>query len=82
MDDLSRKTMLLRFVEYFLKHAESEEVKQILKATYDFADQMVTTIKQIFEQAGAVIPLGFTANDVNTGVPKLFDYQYEPMFCI
>lgn len=42
--------MLLRFVEYFLKHAESEEVKQILKATYDFADQMVTTIKQILSK--------------------------------
>ncbi|MBA2936732.1 DUF3231 family protein [Paenibacillus sp. CGMCC 1.16610] len=76
------KTMLLRFLEYFLENAENEEVKKILKATYDSSDQIVATIKHIFEQAGAVIPLGFTANDVNKGVPKLFDYLYEPMFLL
>lgn len=32
VDDLSRKTMLLRFLEYFLEHAENEEVQQILKS--------------------------------------------------
>jgi hypothetical protein len=74
------KTMLLRFLEYFLEHVENEEVQQILKSTYDSSEQIVESIKNIFQQEGAVIPLGFTVNDVNKGVPKLFDYLYEPMF--
>jgi hypothetical protein len=74
------KTMLLRFLEYFLEHAEDEEIQQILKSTYDSTQQSVEFIKHIFQQEGAVIPLGFTENDVNKGVPKLFDFLYEPMF--
>lgn len=74
------KTMLLRFLEYFLEHVENEDIQQILKSTYDSSEQIVESIKHIFQQEGAVIPLGFTANDVNKGVPKLFDYLYEPMF--
>ncbi|NOU86543.1 DUF3231 family protein [Paenibacillus sp. LMG 31460] len=74
------KTMLLRFLEYFLEHVENEEIQQILKSTYDSSEQIVESIKNIFQQEGAVIPLGFTVNDVNKGVPKLFDYLYEPMF--
>ncbi|MCY9694931.1 DUF3231 family protein [Paenibacillus alginolyticus] len=74
------KTMLLRFLEYFLEHAEDEEIQQILKSTYDSTQQSVESIIYIFQQEGAVIPLGFTENDVNKGVPKLFDFLYEPMF--
>lgn len=74
------KTMLLRFLEYFLEHAEDQEIQQILQTAYDLSGQMVESIKNIFQQEGAVIPLGFTANDVNKGVPKLFDFLYEPMF--
>lgn len=74
------KTMLLRFLEYFLEHVENEDIQQILKSTYDSSEQIVESIKSIFQQEGAVIPLGFTVNDVNKGVPKLFDYLYEPMF--
>ncbi|NOV01045.1 DUF3231 family protein [Paenibacillus planticolens] len=74
------KTMLLRFLDYMLEHAGNEEIQQILKSTYASSEQTVESIKQIFQNEGAVIPLGFTANDVNKGVPKLFDYLYEPMF--
>jgi hypothetical protein len=74
------KTMLLRFLEYFLEHVENQEIEQILKLTYDLSEQIVESIKNIFQQEGAVIPLGFTVNDVNKGAPKLFDYLYEPMF--
>lgn len=74
------KTMLLRFLEYLLEHAENEEIQQILKSTYALSEQTVESIKRIFQDEGAVIPLGFTDKDVNKGVPKLFDYLYEPMF--
>ncbi|MDQ0901985.1 MULTISPECIES: DUF3231 family protein [unclassified Paenibacillus] len=74
------KTMLLQFLEYFLEHVENDDIQQILKSTYDSSEQIVESIKHIFQQEGAVIPLGFTANDVNKGVPKLFDFLYEPMF--
>ncbi|OPH54823.1 hypothetical protein BC351_30740 [Paenibacillus ferrarius] len=74
------KTMLARFLEYFLEHVDNRDIEKILKKTYDFTERTIETLKNIFEQEGAVLPLGFTANDVNKGVPKLFDYLYEPMF--
>ncbi|NQX68643.1 DUF3231 family protein [Paenibacillus alba] len=74
------KTMLARFLEYFLEHVDNQDIEKILKKTYDLTERTIETLKNIFEQEGAVIPLGFTENDVNKGVPKLFDYLYEPMF--
>ncbi|UJF35300.1 DUF3231 family protein [Paenibacillus hexagrammi] len=74
------KTMLLRFLEYFLEHAEDQSVHNILQDAYSASDQVVKTIHSIFQNEGAASPLGFTANDVNKRVPKLFDFYYEPMF--
>ncbi|MFC0470817.1 DUF3231 family protein [Halalkalibacter kiskunsagensis] len=74
------KTMLMRFLEHFLEHAEDQNTQQILRSSYDASTQTVETIINIFQQERAVIPTGFTKNDVNKGTPKLFDYLYDPMF--
>ncbi|MDF2963290.1 MAG: hypothetical protein K0S39_5025 [Paenibacillus sp.] len=74
------KTMLLRFLEHFLEHVENQEIQQILKSNYALTEQTVNSIKHIFNQEGAVIPVGFSETDVNKGTPKLFDFLYEPMF--
>ncbi|MFC0560245.1 DUF3231 family protein [Halalkalibacter alkalisediminis] len=74
------KTMIMRFLEHFIEHVEDEQIQQILRSSYDDSAQTVASIETIFQQEGAIIPTGFTENDVNKGVPKLFDYLYEPMF--
>lgn len=74
------KTMFMRFLEHFLEYVENKEIQQILMESYEGSAQTVESLKDIFQQEGAVIPVGFTENDVNKGVPKLFGYLYEPMF--
>ncbi|MDD9269004.1 DUF3231 family protein [Paenibacillus sp. GCM10023248] len=74
------KTMLLRFLEYLREHADDADVQRIINFTYEGAQGFVNEITQLFQAAGAAVPIGFTANDVHPGVPKLFDFLYEPMF--
>ncbi|WLD94422.1 DUF3231 family protein [Alkalihalobacillus sp. AL-G] len=73
-------TMKLRFIEYFLEHAEDQEAHQLLQDNYNSTTQIIAEITNIFQQEGAVIPVGFTENDVHTGVPKLFDFSFDVMF--
>ncbi|MCM3033175.1 DUF3231 family protein [Niallia sp. MER 6] len=73
------KTMILRMLEHFLEHADSE-AKQLLQNHYESAGKAIDIITEIFKQEGAAIPVGFTANDINKGVPKLFDFLYDIMY--
>ncbi|OIK05453.1 hypothetical protein BIV60_27680 [Bacillus sp. MUM 116] len=70
------KTMIMRMLEHFIEHADHEE-KQLLQTHYDAAAKAIEDITGIFEQEGAVIPIGFTESDVNKGAPKLFDFLYD-----
>ncbi|TMU87282.1 DUF3231 family protein [Bacillus sp. BHET2] len=74
------KTMMMRFLEYFLEHVDEDNSKQILQSYYERVTETVKVVSDIFQQEGAVIPTGFTENDVNKGVPKLFDPQYDLMY--
>ncbi|WP_100407668.1 DUF3231 family protein [Bacillus solitudinis] len=74
------KTMLMRFLEHFLEHTDDKEIQQIIMLSYDASAQTVEKIKNIFEQEGAAIPIGFTESDVIKGAPKLFNFLYEIMF--
>ncbi|OIJ19449.1 hypothetical protein BKP45_13475 [Anaerobacillus alkalidiazotrophicus] len=73
------KTMMLRILEHLIEHANAEE-KQLLQSHYEGSQKNIETITAIFQQEGAVIPIGFTESDVNKGVPKLFDYMYDIMY--
>ncbi|MDG5788972.1 DUF3231 family protein [Evansella sp. AB-P1] len=74
------KTMVMRFFEHFLEHADDKEVQQLLTEAYDDSSDTVSSIKSIFNKEEAAIPIGFTEEDVKEGAPKLFDYLYEIMF--
>ncbi|QFT87325.1 hypothetical protein FIU87_01485 [Bacillus sp. THAF10] len=74
------KTMIMRFLEYFLEHVEKEEIRMILQYYYDRATESVEFVTKIFQQEGAAIPIGFTEKDVNKEAPKLFDYMYDVMY--
>ncbi|PMC40471.1 hypothetical protein CJ195_01795 [Bacillus sp. UMB0899] len=74
------KTMIMRFLEYFLEHVDNEEARTLLQNYYERADKSVETLKTIFQEEGAVIPNGFTVEDMNKGVPKLFNFMYDLMY--
>ncbi|MDQ0243380.1 hypothetical protein J2S09_000916 [Bacillus fengqiuensis] len=72
------KTMVMRFLEHFLEHNENEQ--QILQLHYDRAAESVEFIKNIFHHEGAVVPIGFTEDDINKGTPKLYDFMFDVMY--
>ncbi|WP_332628506.1 DUF3231 family protein [Halalkalibacter flavus] len=75
-----QKTMTLRILEYFIEKADDEKAKEIMTNLYGGIDLYVGKIKEIFQNEGAVIPVGFSAQDVNKDVPKLYDNGFDIMF--
>ncbi|MFD2671912.1 DUF3231 family protein [Marinicrinis sediminis] len=74
------KTMILRFIEYFLAHVTDDTFHSILEDLYAQSQQAVETITLIMEKEKAAIPVGFKPHDVNEGTPRLWDELYDPMF--
>jgi hypothetical protein len=74
------KTMILRMLEYFIEKADDEKAKKIMTDVYNEIDIYVGKITNIFKSEGAVIPVGFTTEDVNKDVPKLYDNGFDIMF--
>ncbi|MDR7077070.1 hypothetical protein J2Y03_002093 [Neobacillus niacini] len=74
------KTMIQRMLEYFIEQADDNQAKEIMQNTHMKIINYIEDIKTIFKNEGAVIPVGFTEQDVNTGVPKLYDNMFDIMF--
>lgn len=74
------KTLLLRMLEYFIEKADDEKAKKIMTNLYGEIDRYVGKITEIFKNEGAVIPVGFTPQDVNKKVPKLYENGFDIMF--
>lgn len=74
------KTMILRILEYFIEKADDEKTKTIMTDLYNEIDLYVGKITNIFKSEGAVIPVGFTSEDVNKDVPKLYENGFDIMF--
>ncbi|MBT2655415.1 DUF3231 family protein [Bacillus sp. ISL-18] len=74
------KTMILRMLEYFIEKADDEKAKKIMTDLYKEIDIYVGKIKSIFKSEGAAIPVGFTSEDVNKDVPKLYENGFDIMF--
>ncbi|MGG1398122.1 DUF3231 family protein [Bacillus salipaludis] len=74
------KTMILRIFEYFLEKSDDQEAKNIMGMLWQELDYYVELIKGVFESEGAVVPRGFTKEDVNLKAPNLFDHGFDIMF--
>ncbi|KAA9021100.1 DUF3231 family protein [Niallia endozanthoxylica] len=74
------KTMILRMLEYFIEKADDEKAKDIMTLLHEELESYVGKIIQIYEKEGAVIPVGYTEQDVNKNVPKLYDNGFDIMF--
>ncbi|WP_100407849.1 DUF3231 family protein [Bacillus solitudinis] len=75
-----QKTMILRMLEYFIERADDDKAKGILTNLHGEVDLYVGKIMGILQNDGAVIPVGYTDQDVNIGVPKLYDNGFDIMF--
>lgn len=74
------KTMSLRILEYFIEKADEEKSKEIMTNLHQEFSTYVEKITNILRKEGAVIPLGYTEEDVNKEVPKLYDNGFDIMF--
>lgn len=75
-----QKTMISRMLEYFIEKADDEKAKKIMTDLYREVDPYINRITEIFQTEGAVLPVGFTSDDVNKQVPKLYDNGFDIMF--
>ncbi|SFE34182.1 Protein of unknown function [Lentibacillus persicus] len=73
------KTMNMRFLEYYIEKAENPEAKDILESYYNKESEHVETLIKIFQDEGAVLPVGFTEKDVTPGAPRLYDEMFDTM---
>ncbi len=72
--------MVLRVLEYFIEKADDEKAKEIMTTFYQEVTNYVNVITEIFQKEEAVIPVGYTAQDVNMDAPKLYDNGFDIMF--
>lgn len=74
------KTLIMRFLEYFIEKADDPEARNILGGLWQELDFYVKELENIFTEQGMVKPVGFTTEDVNLDAPKLFDNGFDIMF--
>jgi hypothetical protein len=72
-----QKTMVKRMLEYLIKHADDEQAKTIMEDLYHEISSIPDEIKDIFQQEGAAVPIGFTQEDVNLDAPKLYENGFD-----
>jgi hypothetical protein len=74
------KTMKQRMLEYFIEQADDDQAKEMMQETHKKMITYLENIKTILKNEGSIIPYGYTENDVNPGVPKLYDNMFDIMF--
>ncbi|GAA0464075.1 hypothetical protein GCM10008935_19750 [Alkalibacillus silvisoli] len=75
-----QKTMVLRMLEYFIEKADDEEAKDIMVNISEKVKPYVEQIVVMYQEENLPIPVGFTSEDVNKEVPKLYDNGFDIMF--
>ncbi|GAE31645.1 DUF3231 family protein [Alkalihalobacillus hemicellulosilyticus] len=58
--------------KHFLQHSSNEDVKSLIKLTFDLSSKHIEEIKNIFEKENIPIPKGFTNEDIDLSAPPLF----------
>jgi hypothetical protein len=78
MDDITAKNDADHMLPYFIRKAEDPEGKELLQSLLVQIVPYKENIEGILEEDGAVIPKGFTSQDVNPDAAVL----YQPYFDI
>lgn len=75
-----KKTMILRFLEYFMERANDEQARDLMAGLWEQLHPMVIELETMLEKDGAACPNGFTKKDVHLDTPKLFDNGFDILF--
>jgi hypothetical protein len=67
-----QENMSVCLLTYFLHHNQDEEIKEILKQSYEISKGNVQKITIIFNGEGIPIPDGFSEKDIDLSAPPLF----------
>lgn len=70
--------MVSVFVKHLSQHVEDSDIKPLVGEAVQLYEQMAKDIRNIMEQDNLPQPVGFTAEDINLGAPRL----YSDIFCI
>lgn len=73
-------SMGLCMLDYFLTTVEEESISHLLKETRDHTDSQLGKIRELLDQDGYLIPIGFSKEDVNLNAPKLFTDTFVLIF--
>lgn len=65
-------SMAICISKHFLHHSNNEDVKTIVKKSFELSEKHVKEIRNIFEKEGFPIPKGFSDEDVDLNAPPLF----------
>ncbi|SFJ76164.1 Protein of unknown function [Halobacillus dabanensis] len=74
-----QKTMVLMMLEYFIEKADDEEAKKIMTEVQVQIQPYIQKIEELFKAENIAVPIGFTKEDVNKEVPKLYDNGFDIM---
>jgi hypothetical protein len=72
--------MLTNITTYFKENTKDHEAKKILDNLNKQNQKMITSIKIIFENEKAIIPLAYNESDIHKDVLPLFDDIFPIMF--
>lgn len=75
-----QKTLSLRMLEYFIEKSDDRKAKAIMSDLHTEINPYVEKITKVFQREGAVIPVGYTTQDVHLNAPKLYDNYFDIMF--
>ncbi|WP_322446532.1 DUF3231 family protein [Robertmurraya mangrovi] len=74
------KTLIMRFLEYFIEKADDTQARNILGGLWQELNFYVKEMEELFAEQGMVKPIGFTSEDVHLEAPKLYDNGFDIMF--
>ncbi|MCM3439306.1 DUF3231 family protein [Metabacillus halosaccharovorans] len=74
------KTLIMRFLEYFIEKSDDPQARNILGGLWQELNFYVNEMEELFSEQGMVKPIGFSKEDVYLDAPKLYDNGFDIMF--
>ncbi|WEG12145.1 DUF3231 family protein [Pullulanibacillus sp. KACC 23026] len=75
-----QQTMTQRILEYLIQNCDEHNSGKLLKHTHNQISKFIGEIAELFKNYGAVVPVGYTEEDVNVGAPRLYDQYFDILF--
>lgn len=63
-------------LSYYHKHIDDRDIKKVLNDALSLSEGWINNIKPIFKKDNFPLPIGFTKDDVNLDVPRLFHDEF------